>query len=83
MLIHDLRNEGKAQANPILLRREKWVKDLLAQVGWNAGTGIVKRDFDAKAAIVLCRRNLDAQRPAIRLHGLIRVEREVLKDLLA
>src|SRR6266571_2293712 len=83
VLVHDLRNNGKPQADARLLRREKWIENLLAKLGRNAGTCVAKRDFDAVARAALCGRDLDAQSPAVRFHGLISVEREVLKDLLA
>src|SRR5579862_29229 len=85
MPIHDLRNDRQTQAYSSLLRRHKWIKNLLPQFEWNTRPRVFNANLDSAGIAAVCRRlhHLHAQHSPARAHRVIRILHDVHEGLLA
>src|SRR4029077_1452598 len=83
VVVHNFCDDCQAQADSFLLRCEKWIEDLLAQVRRDSGAGIFELDGDAGVASRSFLRDGDAQFSLLAVQGLEGVEDKIYENLFA
>src|SRR6267142_2703993 len=83
MFIHDLRHNGKSEADAGFLGGDRRIKNMLADVDRNPRAAVLYADLDRLASASFRIRNLHPQLTTIFSHGFVSILDEVYEYLFA